>query len=173
MRYRRFFALFAAPLLAGCSSLDNLMPPHARYRAVLRRHRQALVQPAKTTGLAVSDEPFAAQTGAAILAEGGSAADAVAAMFFTLSVTYPVAAGLGGGGICLVRDADGRTREFDFLARAANSGGAFAVPGAVAGFYDMQKSLSARCPGSAMSPRPKPLPPPAFPSAMCWPSAWR
>ena len=31
-------------------------------------------------------------------------------------------------------------REFDFLARAANSGGAYAVPGAVAGFYDLQKA---------------------------------
>jgi gamma-glutamyltranspeptidase/glutathione hydrolase len=98
-------------------------------------------QPAKTTGLAVSDEPFAAQTGTSVLAQGGSAADAAAAMFFTLSVTYPVAAGLGGGGICLVRDARGRTAEFDFLPRAANSGGAYAVPGAVAGFYDMQKSF--------------------------------
>ena len=53
----------------------------------------------------MGDEPFAAQTGAAILAQGGSAADAVTAMFFTLTATYPVAAGLGGGGICLVRDA--------------------------------------------------------------------
>ena len=36
-----------------------------------------------------------------------TAVDAVATMFFTLSVTYPVAAGLGSGGICLVRDASG------------------------------------------------------------------
>ena len=49
----------------------------------------------RTTGLAVADEPYAARAGAAILGEGGSAADAAAAMFFALSATYPVAAGLG------------------------------------------------------------------------------
>ena len=96
---------------------------------------------AAMTGLAVSDEPFAARAGTAILAQGGSATDAASAMFFTLSVTYPVAAGLGGGGICLVRNSEGRIAEFDFLARAANNGGAYAVPGAVAGFYAMQKAF--------------------------------
>jgi gamma-glutamyltranspeptidase/glutathione hydrolase len=101
---------------------------------------QPSFEAAKTTGLAVADEPFAAQAGAAILTQGGSAADAVTAMFFTLTATYPVAAGLGGGGICLVRNAAGQAREFDFLARAANSGGAIAVPGAVAGFADLQKA---------------------------------
>ena len=80
--------------------------------------------------LVVGDEPYAVQTGAQILQQGGSAVDAAAAMYFTLSVTYPVAAGLGGGGICIVRDgASGQIEEFDFLARDASSGGAYAVPG--------------------------------------------
>jgi gamma-glutamyltranspeptidase/glutathione hydrolase len=147
MRYRRFAALFSAFLLAGCSSLDDMLPTMPSMLAMPDIGLSSVgigkpaAEPAKTTGLAVSDEPFAAQAGASILSEGGSAADAVAAMFFTLSVTYPVAAGLGGGGICLVRDTRGRTAEFDFLARAANSGGVYAVPGAVAGFYDMQKAF--------------------------------
>jgi gamma-glutamyltranspeptidase/glutathione hydrolase len=137
MRYRRFFSLLLAPLLAGCSTLDSLVPSMPDLGMGIG---QPSFEAAKTTGLAVADEPFAAQTGAAILAQGGSAADAVTAMFFALSATYPVAAGLGGGGICLVRDKDGPGREFDFLAHAANSGGAFAVPGAVAGFNDLQKA---------------------------------
>src|SRR4029077_8262282 len=61
------------------------------------------------------------------------------AMYFALSVTYPVAAGLGGGGICLVHDpASNRNEEFDFLARDSTGGGAFAVPGNVRGFAAMQ-----------------------------------
>jgi len=89
--------------------------------------------------LAVGDEPYAVQVGAQILRQGGSAADAATAMYFALAVTYPVAAGLGGGGICIVRDAaTSRTEEFDFLARDTAGGGAYAVPGNVRGFALMQ-----------------------------------
>ena len=139
MALRRSLSLLTAVLLAGCSTLDSLVPskPNILLADIVGGQ---ISRPAQFTGLTVSDEPFAAKAGAAILANGGSAADAVTAMFFTLSVTYPVAAGLGGGGICLVRDAQGRIAEFDFLARAANSGGAYAVPGAVAGFSDLQRA---------------------------------
>lgn len=89
--------------------------------------------------LAVGDEPYAVKVGASVLRQGGSAADAATAMYFALAVTYPVAAGLGGGGICLVRDpASNRTEEFDFLARDAGGGGAYAVPGNVRGFALLQ-----------------------------------
>jgi gamma-glutamyltranspeptidase/glutathione hydrolase len=137
MRYFRLLSLLAVPLLlAGCETVDSLVPSMPD----LMGSRTPAAQPARTTGLAVSDEPYAAQTGAAILSQGGNAADAVSAMFFTLTATYPVAAGLGGGGLCLVRDTQGRIREFDFLPHAANGGGTVAVPGAVAGFYDLQKT---------------------------------
>lgn len=87
------------------------------------------------TGYAVGDEPYAVKAGAAILDQGGSAADAAAAIYFALAVTYPVAAGLGGGGLCVVYDAaGGRSQAIDFLARDAAQGGAFAVPGNVRGF---------------------------------------
>lgn len=87
------------------------------------------------TGYAVGDEPYAVKAGAAVLNQGGSAADAAAAIYFTLAVTYPVAAGLGGGGLCVVYDAaSGRSQAIDFLARDAARGGAFAVPGNVRGF---------------------------------------
>ncbi|HTQ12820.1 MAG TPA: gamma-glutamyltransferase [Rhizomicrobium sp.] len=94
---------------------------------------------APSGGYAVGDEPFAVKAATSILAQGGSAADAATAMFFTLSVTYPVAAGLGGGGICVVHDqATGRNEVFNFLARDTASQGAFAIPGNVAGFAALQ-----------------------------------
>ena len=73
----------------------------------------------KTTAQVVGDEPFAVKVGAATLAQGGNAVDAATAMYFAMSVTYPVVAGLGGGGICVVYDpAHNQSEEFDFLARS-------------------------------------------------------
>ncbi|MDE3114057.1 MAG: gamma-glutamyltransferase [Pseudomonadota bacterium] len=91
------------------------------------------------TGYVVGDEPYAVRAGATILDQGGSAADAAAATYFALAASYPVAAGLGGGGLCVVYDAaSGRSQTIDFLARNAARGGAFAVPGNVAGFAVLQ-----------------------------------
>jgi len=99
------------------------------------------VQVATARQLVVGDEPFAVNAAVSVLAQGGNAVDAATALFFALSVTYPVAAGPGGGGLCIVRDSSGVLGEFDFLPRIANRGGAYAVPMAVRGFYDMQKRL--------------------------------
>lgn len=90
---------------------------------------------AAPAGLVVGDEPLAVQAGADMLNQGGSAADAAAATFFTLAVTYPVVAGLGGGGLCLVREPAKETVEsIDFLPRNVRSRGPLAVPGNVRGF---------------------------------------
>jgi gamma-glutamyltranspeptidase/glutathione hydrolase len=84
-------------------------------------------------GAAVVDEPRAALVARDVLAGGGNAADAAVAAYFALAVTLPSAAGLGGGGVCLVHDAEKETTEvFDFLPRAAK-GGLVAVPGNVRG----------------------------------------
>jgi len=62
-------------------------------------------------------------------------------MFFALSVTYPIAAGIGGGGVCVVHDPVRSANEtFDFLARNAAHGGDYAVPGSVGGFALLQSS---------------------------------
>jgi len=97
-------------------------------------------QPAGT-GYVVGDEPYAVRAAAGILDQGGSAADGATAVYFALSASYPVAAGLGGGGLCVVYDAaSGRSQAIDFLARDAAGGGAFAVPGNVRGFATLQAS---------------------------------
>jgi gamma-glutamyltranspeptidase/glutathione hydrolase len=128
----RFFAFFASWVLASaglasCSSNLGLAPEKPKADAIV-----------------VGDEPYAVNAGAEILATGGNAVDAATAVYFALSVTYPVAAGLGGGGICIVHDAaQGTGEEFDFLARDAAGGGAFAAPGNVRGFAAMQTAKGA------------------------------
>ena len=130
-----FFALPLAALLAGCSDIGSTV------NSTLGLGGGSNSVSAQSSGLAVGDEPFAVKTGTAILNQGGSAADAATAMFFAMTATYPVAAGLGGGGICIVADPVKGVQEFDFLPRAARAGGAYAVPGAVRGFYDLQKAF--------------------------------
>ncbi len=124
LRFSLLAAAFGAVFLTGCSwfggDTENTPEPG---------------------GLVVGDEPYAVQAGAAVLAEGGSAADAVTAIYFSLAATYPVAAGLGGGGICIVHDkTSGKNEAFSFLARDAAGGGAFGVPGNVRGFVALQSS---------------------------------
>ena len=98
--------------------------------------------PMGVSGYVVGDEPLAVQAGSSILSQGGSAADAVTAMYFALSATYPVAAGLGGGGLCVVRDpASARTQVITFLSRESAAGGSFGLPGNVRGFSVVHQSF--------------------------------
>ncbi|HVV27890.1 MAG TPA: gamma-glutamyltransferase [Rhizomicrobium sp.] len=145
----RLLALFAAPalFLGGCQTISAL-GDHTAATLGLADDVPATYTASEESrpvrsGIAVSDEPLAARAGAAALAAQGDAVDAVTTMFFAMTATYPVAAGLGGGGICLVRDASGQVTEFDFLARSPRGGGAYAVPGVVRGFADMQKAFGA------------------------------
>ena len=64
-------------------------------------------------------EPAAALIAGDVLSAGGTAADAAVALYFGLAVTYPVAAGLGGGGMCVVHAGGSDKAEvLDFLHRA-------------------------------------------------------
>ena len=64
--------------------------------------------------MVVTQEPLAADVGLDILKHGGNAVDAAVAVGFALSVTYPFAGNIGGGGFMLVRMVDGRTSFIDF-----------------------------------------------------------
>jgi gamma-glutamyltranspeptidase/glutathione hydrolase len=84
-------------------------------------------------GAVVADEPRAVLVGRDVLSAGGTAADAAVAMYFTLAVTLPSEAGLGGGGVCVIHDSRAKTTEaLDFLPRAAPEG-RVALPGNVRG----------------------------------------
>ncbi len=65
-------------------------------------------------GMVVSPESHASHVGAAVLDEGGTAADAAVAVALVLAVTNPQAGNLGGGGFLLYRDADGNHTALDF-----------------------------------------------------------
>ena len=85
-------------------------------------------------GAAISEEPRAALVARDILSAGGSAADAAVAAYFAMTVTYPVAVGLGGGGVCLYYDhRSNRAVTLDFRVGRAAAGGSIAVPGALRG----------------------------------------
>jgi gamma-glutamyltranspeptidase / glutathione hydrolase len=84
-------------------------------------------------GAVVADEPRAVLAARDALAAGGSAADAAVALYFTLAVTLPSSAGVGGGGVCLVHAPDSeRPYVLDFLPRASTDG-SIGLPGNVRG----------------------------------------
>lgn len=75
-------------------------------------------------GMVSADEPNATVVGREVLGNGGNAVDAAVAMYFTLAVTYPSRAGLGGGGACVIYDKDVAEGEaLVFLPQVAGSGG--------------------------------------------------
>lgn len=90
-------------------------------------------------GGAVSDEPRASLVAGGILSAGGTAADAAVALYFALSVTYPSAASLGGGGACVVHDVRAKkTEALDFTVAApsgGSTGAVIGVPGSVRGMF--------------------------------------
>ncbi len=108
--------------------------------------------PAFYDGVVTTSEPLAAQAGARVLAEGGNAVDAAAAVLFMLNVVEPQSSGIGGGGFMLIHMAGANeTVVLDYRERApaaaspdmylgqsdyslrASSGYTVGVPGAVRG----------------------------------------
>src|ERR1700754_1177464 len=78
--------------------------PEAASRAPIRA-RHAIVG---------STSVFASQAGIDVLKQGGNAIDAAVAVGFALAVVHPSAGNLGGGGLMVIRLADGRATTIDY-----------------------------------------------------------
>jgi gamma-glutamyltranspeptidase/glutathione hydrolase len=137
-----FLTLLTFILAAGCSggSSDDLDVSRAR-------------KVERFNGLVLADEPQAAAVAREVLETGGNAADAATAAYFALSVTYPMAAGLGGGGLCLVyANAMQRVEGVSFLMRDTHARGKLAIPGNVRGFALLQARYGKLAWGRLLAP---------------------
>lgn len=112
--------------------------------------------------MVVSAHPLASEVGKQILQKGGNAIDAAIAVQFALSVVYPTAGNIGGGGFMIVREADGKVYALDYREKAPATAQkdmylmgngeadpaksreghlAAGVPGTVAGMYAAHEKL--------------------------------
>ncbi len=103
----------------------------------------------------------ASEVGVEILKKGGNAIDATIATGLALTVTYPRAGNIGGGGFTVLRMKDGRTAALDFRERAPAAASrnmyldaqgnvvprlssighlAAGVPGTIAGFAELHRN---------------------------------
>ena len=98
--FLRKLTIFAAPLLLlqGCATL-----PAAT----------ASAPASDAKGLVSAADPRAAEAGAAMLRQGGSATDAAIATMLALTVVEPQSSGIGGGGFFLRATPDGEVATID------------------------------------------------------------
>src|SRR5262245_58347974 len=142
-RQLRNLAMAAVFLLAACGrsetdrESDRLAA--AANPAGLSPGRSGLSRVVATGSFAAvaADESRAAEIGRDILASGGNATDAAAAMYFALAVTLPSAGALGSSGACIAHDDKTKAAEAivfpPIAAPGPIAGQSFSVPGGVRG----------------------------------------
>jgi gamma-glutamyltranspeptidase/glutathione hydrolase len=91
----RFWTLFAALALSACTT------------------SQSVQAPPDVPGMVSAADPRAAEAGAEILRQGGSATDAALATLLALTVVEPQSSGIGGGGFLVHSNANGKVETYD------------------------------------------------------------
>ncbi len=118
------FALFAVATSYGCAASSdgkfdaNYAPAIPERVAATFPDSWRLPAGASATfapsAMAVSNSAAASDAAAEILRNGGNAIDAAVALGFALTVTWPEAGNIGGGGYMVIRLADGSTEALDY-----------------------------------------------------------
>ena len=98
MQHRLLASFAAALLLAGCATA-----PQTPTASVPRYDK----------GMVSAADPRAAEAGAQVLREGGSATDAALTMLLALNVVEPQSSGIGGGGFLVLDDGRGTVETID------------------------------------------------------------
>ncbi|MCD6332061.1 MAG: gamma-glutamyltransferase, partial [Bacteroidales bacterium] len=102
MKTRLFFLAFLVLIV----SVSCQRAPHGAV-GVLGKH-----------GMVVSAHPEASAIGLQILKKGGNAVDAACAVGFALSVCYPAAGNIGGGGFMVIRTSRGEVNTLNYREKA-------------------------------------------------------
>jgi gamma-glutamyltranspeptidase/glutathione hydrolase len=100
---QRLLVILSIPLLlSGCATARPVASPDA-----------TAVQSVFERGMVSAADPRAAEAGAEMLRQGGSAIDAALATLLALNVVEPQSSGIGGGGFLVFDDGKGTVTSFD------------------------------------------------------------
>ncbi len=101
---RLYLLLFTVNLLASCTP-----------------KKEKVIGVIADSAMVVTAHPIASQVGVDILKKGGNAVDAAIAVQFALTVVFPEAGNIGGGGFMLARMNDGMFAALDYREKAPGS----------------------------------------------------
>ena len=104
---KHFFLLIVLSLLFNCKETTKESKTTANNRGLITEN-----------AMVVSARKEASKIGADIMKKGGNAFDAMVATHLALSVAYPVAGNIGGGGFMVYRKANGEVGAIDFREKA-------------------------------------------------------
>lgn len=112
-----FLALLGLSLPVGAQAQTTTTDPLA-FETTRTGQAVALAPVPGRNGMVVSAQDIASRVGADMLARGGNAVDAAAAVAYALAVVYPAAGNIGGGGFMTLRTPDGHVSFVDFREHA-------------------------------------------------------
>ncbi|HEX2898702.1 MAG TPA: gamma-glutamyltransferase, partial [Bacteroidia bacterium] len=107
--------LLAALIAGGCTHRPTSANPESSPMKKRFGKSHGLLS---DSAMVVSAHPAASEIGVAVLRKGGNAADAAVAVQFALAVCFPYAGNIGGGGLLVLRQADGEVNALDFREKA-------------------------------------------------------